>query len=181
MGYYYRYPKTDLGRIFEKKYAEKHFCERKSPNQGTHIGTVIASRPEQCATTAKTSEWKRAGNKNRGAGGHPPRLFASGLSLAKAWIPRPGPGGNPRRRSGPAAVLTGPPPAGNDGPRPASAGLPLPPGLDSPRQVSYTTPQKTFAWIFPDETNSYPFRHTALSAVWRFLSAGAPRHLPPRR
>lgn len=55
------------------------------------------------------------------------------------------------------------------------------PGLDSPRQVSYTTPQKTFAWIFPDETNSYPFRHTALSAVWRFLSAGAPRHLPPRR
>ncbi len=55
------------------------------------------------------------------------------------------------------------------------------PGLDSPRQVGYTTPQKTFAWIFPDETNSYPFRHTALSAVWRFLSAGAPRHLPPRR
>ena len=46
------------------------------------------------------------------------------------------------------------------------------PGLDSPRQVGYTTPQKTFAWIFPDETNSYPFRHTALSAVWRFLSAG---------
>lgn len=55
------------------------------------------------------------------------------------------------------------------------------PGLDSPRQVGYTTPQKTFAWIFPDETNSYPFRHTAPSAVWRFLSAGAPRHLPPRR
>lgn len=55
------------------------------------------------------------------------------------------------------------------------------PGLDSPRQVGYTTPQKTFAWIFPDETNSYPFRHTALSAVWRFLSTGAPRHLPPRR
>ena len=31
---------------------------------------------------------------NRGAGGIPPRLFASGLSLEKAWIPRPGPGGN---------------------------------------------------------------------------------------
>ena len=46
-----------------------------------------------------------------GAGGHPPRLFASGLSLEKAWIPRPGPGGNPPRRSGPAAVPTEPPAA----------------------------------------------------------------------
>ena len=36
---------------------------------------------------AKTSEWERAGHKKRGAGGIPPRLFASGLSLEKAWIP----------------------------------------------------------------------------------------------
>ena len=51
------------------------------------MGTVIAYRPEQCATTAKTSECQRAGPKKGGAGGHPPRLFASGLSLEKAWIP----------------------------------------------------------------------------------------------
>ena len=38
--------------------------------------------------------------------GPPPRLFASGLSLEKAWIPRPGPGGNPPRRCEPAPVQT---------------------------------------------------------------------------
>ena len=58
------------------------------------MGTETAPPPEQCATTAKTSEWERAGHKKGGAGGIPPRLFASGLSLEKAWIPRPGPGGN---------------------------------------------------------------------------------------
>ena len=46
----------------------------------------------------KTSERQQAGHKNGGAGGIPPRLFASGLSLEKAWIPRPGPGGKPPRR-----------------------------------------------------------------------------------
>ena len=49
-GYSLRYPKTDLGRIFGKKYAEKEFCKRKSPNQGTYMGTVIAHPPEQCGT-----------------------------------------------------------------------------------------------------------------------------------
>ena len=58
-----------------------------NPNQGTHMGPVIAPPPEQCGTTAKTSECQRAGPKKGGAGGHPPRLFASGLSLEKAWIP----------------------------------------------------------------------------------------------
>ena len=58
-----------------------------NPNQGTQMGTETAPPPEQCATTAKTSEWERAGHKKGGAGGHPPRLFASGLSLEKAWIP----------------------------------------------------------------------------------------------
>ena len=86
-GYYFRCAKTDLGRIFEKKYAEKHFCERKSPNQGTYMGYEIAPPSEQCGTTAKTSEWERAAPNPGGAGGHPPRLFASGLSLEKAWIP----------------------------------------------------------------------------------------------
>ena len=83
---------------------------RKSvPNQGTYMGTETAPLPGQCATTAKTSEWERAGHKPGGGGGPPPRLFASGLSLEKAWLPRPGPGGNPRGRVHPATVLTGPP------------------------------------------------------------------------
>ena len=97
-GYFLRYAKTDLGRIFEGKYTGKHFCERGFPNQGTYMGHEIVQRPEQCGTTAKTSECQRAGHKPGGAGGIPPRLFASGLSLEKAWIPRPGPGGNPPRR-----------------------------------------------------------------------------------
>ena len=49
-GYFVRYAKTDLGRIFGEKYAGKHFCERKFPNQGTYMGLVIAYRPEQCDT-----------------------------------------------------------------------------------------------------------------------------------
>ena len=69
-----------------------------NPNQGTYMGTVLAPPPFRCASNAKTSEWQRAGHKARGAGGIPPRLFASGLSLEKAWIPRPGPGGEPPRR-----------------------------------------------------------------------------------
>ena len=36
---------------------------------------------------AKTSERQQAGHKKWGGGGPPPRLFASGLSLEKAWIP----------------------------------------------------------------------------------------------
>ena len=47
------------------------------------MGPVIAHRPKQCSTTAKTSEWERAGPNPGGAGGIPPRLFASGLSLAR--------------------------------------------------------------------------------------------------
>ena len=70
-GYFLRYPKTDLGRIFGKKYAEKEFCKRKSPNQGTYMGTVIAPRTKQCGTTAKTSEWERAGHKTGGRGATP--------------------------------------------------------------------------------------------------------------
>ena len=89
---------------FSGKICGKAFYERKSPNQGTKMGSEIAPPPKQCGTTAKTSEWQRAGHQKGGAGGHPPRLFASGLSLEKAWIPRPGPGGNPPRRCQPAPV-----------------------------------------------------------------------------
>ena len=152
-GCFLRYAKTDLGRIFEKKYAGKHFCERRFPNQahlpkafplggrcpsahtgadegaidspngagggkrrgdrliflqgkvgyriapssvtfgdsfpqgeasglwsptrksvpnqGMYMGTVIAYRPEQCGTTAKTSECQRAGPKLGGRGASP--------------------------------------------------------------------------------------------------------------
>ena len=51
-----------------------------------------------CPTTPKRASANERAIKEGGAGGHPPRLFASGLSLEKAWIPRPGPGGNPPRR-----------------------------------------------------------------------------------
>ncbi len=60
---------------------------KSAPNQGTYMGPEIAPRPEQCGTIAKTSEWERAAPKPGGGGGPPPRLFASGLSLEKAWIP----------------------------------------------------------------------------------------------
>ena len=63
--------------------------------------------------TPKQNERAASGLKNGGAGGHPPRLFASGLSLEKAWIPRPGPGGKPRGRCQPAPVPAGP--AADDG------------------------------------------------------------------
>ena len=68
---------------------------RKSvPNQGTYMGPVIAPPPEQCGTTAKTSEWKRAGHKTGGPGGLPPALFLP-ISREK-WGPRRA-GGPPGR------------------------------------------------------------------------------------
>ena len=94
-GYYFQYAKTDLGRIFERKYAEKYFPERKSPNQGTKTVADENNYRSAAPHHAKTSEGQRAGPKLGGRGGIPPRLFASRLSLEKAWIPRPGPGGEP--------------------------------------------------------------------------------------
>ncbi len=86
-GYSLRYAKTDLERIFREKYAQEAFSERKPPNQGTHIGPEIAPPPEQCATTAKTSEWKRAGHKRRGSRGQGPRRSFLRLSPEKAGLP----------------------------------------------------------------------------------------------
>ena len=63
--------------------------------------------------TPKQNERAASGLKIGGAGGIPPRLFASGLSLEKARIPRPGPGGKPRGRCQPAPVPAGP--AADDG------------------------------------------------------------------
>ena len=88
---------------------------RKSvPNQGTQMGSEIAPPSEQCAPPRQNerASSERALNPG-GAGGHPPRLFASGLSLEKAWIPRPGPGGEPPRGSNLRRSQTGPPARGS--------------------------------------------------------------------
>ena len=59
------------------------------------MGTETAPLSEQCATTAKTSEWERAGYKTGGPGGLPPALFLP-ISREK-WGPPPG-------RRGPGAL-----------------------------------------------------------------------------
>ena len=121
-GYFLRYTKTDLGRIFEKKHTGKHFLRKKVSKSGYVCGhrnsptTGTMWHP----TPKRASGNERAIRKRGGAGATPPRLFASGLSLEKAWIPRPGPGGKPRCRSGPAPVPTGPP-ADNDRKRTAES------------------------------------------------------------
>ena len=86
-----------------------------NPNQGTYTGPVIAPLSSRCATQrqSKTSE-QRVVLKS-GAGASPPsvtRLFASGLSLEKAWIPRRD-RAKPRGRCQPAPVPAGP--AADDG------------------------------------------------------------------
>ena len=70
-----------------KKYAEKAFYERKSPNQGTYMGTVIAPPPGQCGTNPKTSERQQAGHKTRGPGACPWCSFLR-LSSKKVGLPR---------------------------------------------------------------------------------------------
>ena len=88
----------------------EEILKKKAPKSG-HVDeprnspTTAPLRP----TTPKRASGNERALKKGGAGGHPPRLFASGLSLEKAWIPRPGPGGEPPRRAHPAMVLTGPP------------------------------------------------------------------------
>ena len=91
---------------------------RKSvPNQGTYMGPVIAYRPEQCTTTAKTSERERAGPNPGGAGGYPPATLCVRAFSRESLDPRPVPGGKPPRRAHPAAVQKGPP-TDSRGPRP---------------------------------------------------------------
>ena len=55
------------------------------------MGYETAPLPEQCATTAKTSEWQRAGHKKRGSRGQGPRRSFLWLSPEKAGLP-PGAG-----------------------------------------------------------------------------------------
>ena len=65
---------------------------RSVPNQGTQMGTEIGARPEQCGTTAKTSEWQRAGHKPRGGGGHPPATLCVRAFSRESLDPPPGTG-----------------------------------------------------------------------------------------
>ena len=120
-GYFLRDSKTDLERIFREKYAEKAFYERKSPNQGTYMGTVIAPAPGQCGTNAKTSERQQAGHKTGGPGGLPPALFLP-ISREK-WGPPPGRRGP--RGAAPQGRLPSHPPKGYL--PPATDCLPHPP------------------------------------------------------
>ena len=94
---------------------------RKSvPNQGTQMGSEIAPPSEQCAPPRQNerASSERALNPG-GAGGHPPRLFASGLSPRESLDPPPGtgrgttsqvwtcagPAGTPCRRHPPSAKI----------------------------------------------------------------------------
>ena len=140
--YSLRDPKTDLERIFQKKYAEEHFCKRKSPNQGTYIGTVIAQPPPRCAPLRQNQRASSERAIKQGVQGACPRPsfphFSGEMGTPAGQAgprgaaprgtgkapptqrvrstpprPRPGPGGNPRRRAHPATVLTGPPTRGS--------------------------------------------------------------------
>ena len=91
-------PRGSLRRWYTP--ATKYFLQQPllpqnaNPNQGTQMGTVLAPLPEQCATTAKTSEWERAGHKKRGSRGQGPRRSFFRLSPEKAGLP-PGVGRDP--------------------------------------------------------------------------------------
>ena len=104
-GYYFQYAKTDLGRIFERKYAEKCFPERKSPNQGTKMVADENNYRSSAPHHAKTSECQRAGHKKGGPGGIAPGALSSGFLWRKPGS-RPESGGEPRCRPGPALVQT---------------------------------------------------------------------------
>ena len=103
-GFWDRYSWYDSGAVssdmlkpiwnafFREEICEKAFCERRFPNQGTYMGLVIAPPPGQCATTAKTSEWQRAGHKKRGGRGHPPATLCVRAFSRESLDPPPGTG-----------------------------------------------------------------------------------------
>ena len=93
---------------FSGKICGKAFYERKSPNQGTKMGSEIAPRPRQCGTNAKTSERQQAGHRTGGPGAEPRPSFSPFL----------GRNGDPRRAGGapgalrPKVASEAPPPEG---------------------------------------------------------------------
>ena len=69
------------------------------------MGLVIAYRPEQCSTTAKTSEWERAAPKPRGGGGYPPATLCVRAFSRESLDPPPGTG----RETTPQVITCGGP------------------------------------------------------------------------
>src|SRR5699024_3782372 len=78
--------------FFEGKYAGKHFCERKFPNQGTYMGLVIAYRPGQCGTQRQSERVATSGPSKRGGGGHPPATLCVRAFSRESLDPPPGTG-----------------------------------------------------------------------------------------
>ena len=59
------------------------------------MGYETAPLPEQCGTTAKTSEWERAAPKTRGGGGPPPATLCVRAFSRESLDPPPGTGREP--------------------------------------------------------------------------------------
>ena len=84
---------------------------KKRPKSG-HVHGLRNRR--NIASLRPTTPKPASGNERpltQGGGGHPPATLCVRAFSRESLDPRPGPGGNPRCRSGPAAVLPGPPAA----------------------------------------------------------------------
>ena len=92
-----------------EKYAEKAFCERKFPNQGYTDGCRNSPSTGTMRHNRQNERARASGPQNRGSRGHCPRRSFPPAFSGESRAPRPESGGNPRGRSGPAPVLTGPP------------------------------------------------------------------------
>ena len=88
----------------------------------------------------RASANERAINQGGGAGGIPPRLFASGLSLEKAWIPARDRAGTHLAGANLRRSKPGPPADGREGP-PGPAGQAGPPGRCAPRWLPSHPPE----------------------------------------
>ena len=119
-GYYYRYPKTDLGRIFEGKYAGKHLCERRFPNQGAYLGPETAQRPFRCAPTLKAfplgGRWAGKAGSDEGAILYPTfpcrkekaaTCRPNGIFLLPRWATRSPPHPSPSVTASPQGEASG--------------------------------------------------------------------------
>ena len=105
-GYFVRYAKTDLGRIFRGKICCKAFLRKKAPKSGHADGCRNSpTTGTMCPTTPKRASANERTIKEGGPGGKAPGALSSGFLRRKPGS-RPESGGNPRGRSGPAPVQT---------------------------------------------------------------------------
>ena len=105
-GYFVRYAKTDLGRIFRGKICCKAFLRKKAPKSGHADGCRNSpTTGTMCPTTPKRASANERAIKEGGPGGKAPGALSSGFLRRKPGS-RPESGGNPRGRSGPAPVQT---------------------------------------------------------------------------